>query len=63
MESDKKWIDMGAPMKAVIYLRRDFQQNSDIYKNTRFEIFWSVFNIAEKLSKEHSEEILNVRGL
>ena len=50
-------------MKAAIYLRQDFQKNLEIYKNTRFEIFWTVFNITEKLIKEHSGEILNVRRL
>ena len=67
MESDKQRIDMGvfmaSPMKAAIYLRPDFQKNSEIYKNTSFENFWSVFNITEKLVKEDSGEILNVRRL
>ena len=40
-----------------------FLTNSEIYKNTKFEFFWSVFNITRKLIKEHSEEILNMECL
>ena len=41
----------------------DFLTNSEIYKNAKFEIIRSVFNITQKLIKEHSEEILNLECL
>ena len=37
--------------------------NSELCKNTKFEEIESLFNITQKLVKEHSEEILNVRCL
>ena len=37
--------------------------NSEMFKNTEFEKIWSVFDITQKLIKEHSEEILNVECL
>ena len=36
---------------------------SEIYKNTKFENMWSLFNITRKLVREPSEEILNVKCL
>ena len=53
---------MASSMKAVTHLQPDFFVNSEIYKNTRFENVESVFIITQKFKKEHSEEILNVRG-
>ena len=54
---------MASSMKAAIHLGPDFLRNSGIYLNTRFENIENVFNIIQKFIKEHSEEILNVRGL
>ena len=54
---------MTSSMKAAIYLGPDFLDNSEIYKNTRFEKIENAFNITQKLIKEHSEEILNVKTL
>ena len=54
---------LASSMKAAIHLGSDFLTNSEIYKNTKFEKNWSVFNITEKLIKEHSEEILKVECL
>ena len=50
-------------IKAATHLGPDFLTNSEVYKNTKFENIWSVFNITRKLIKEHSEEILNVECL
>ena len=36
---------------------------SEIYKNTKFENMWRLFNITRKLVREPSEEILNVKCL
>ena len=49
--------------KAATHLGPDFPVNSEIYKNTRFEIVENVFNITQNLIKDHSEETLIVRGL
>ena len=54
---------MTSSMKAAIHLGQDFLENSEIYKNTKFENIENVFNITQKLLKEHSEEILNVKPL
>ena len=54
---------MASSMKAANHLGPYFLMNSEVYKNTRFENIDNVFNITQKLMKEHSEEILNVRGL
>ena len=60
-------IDMGIVFSSVDKSRHPpwsgFLTNSEFYKNTKFEIFWSVFNITRKLIKEHSEEILNMECL
>ena len=37
--------------------------DTEIYKNTNFEEIECLFNITQKLTKEHSEDILNVKGL
>ena len=50
-------------MKAAIHFGPDFLTNSEVHKNTKFENIWSVFNITQKLIKEHSQEILNVECL
>ena len=54
---------LASSMKAAIHLGPDFLTNLEIYKNTKFEKIWSVFNITQKLIREHSEEILNVKWL
>ena len=54
---------MTPSMKAAIHLGPNFKSNSEIYKNTKFEDIESVFNITQKLVREHSEEILNVKCL
>ena len=54
---------MTSSMKAAIHVGPNYVSNSEIYKNTKFEDIESVFNITEKLVKEHSEEILNVQWL
>ena len=54
---------MTSSMKAAIHLGQDFLENSEIYKNTKFENIENVFNITQKLLKEHSEEIMNVKPL
>ena len=41
----------------------NYKSNSEIYKNTKFEDVESVFNITQKLVRERSEEILNVKCL
>ena len=50
-------------MKAAIHLGPNYVSNSEIYKNTAFEDFESVFNITQKLVMEHSEEILHLKCL
>ena len=40
-----------------------FLKTLEIYKNTRFENIENVFNITQRLIKEHSEEILILRDL
>ena len=54
---------MSSSMKAAIHLGPNYLANSEIYKNTKFEDIESVFNITQKLAKEHSEEILNVNTI
>ena len=54
---------MTSSMKAAIHLGPDFLENSEIYKNTRVENIKNVFNISQKLLREHSEKNLNVRSL
>ena len=54
---------MTSSMKAAIHLGPNYESNSEIYKNTKFEDIESVFNITQKLVKENSEEILNVKCL
>ena len=48
---------------AAIHLGQDFLENSEIYKNTKFENIENVFSITQKLIEEHSEEILNGKTL
>ena len=43
-------------MKAAIHLGRNFQENSGIYKNMKFENIENVFNITQILVKEQSAE-------
>ena len=50
-------------MKAAIHFGPDFLTNSEVYKNTKFEKIWSVFNMTQKLIKDHAEGILNVECL
>ena len=50
-------------MRAAIHLGPNYLTNLQIYKNTNFEEIESLFNITQKLVKEHSEEILNVKCL
>ena len=47
---------LASSMKAAIHLGPDLLTNSKVYKNTKFENIWSVFNITRKLIKEQSEE-------
>ena len=54
---------MTSSMKAPIHLGPNCVSNSEIYKNTKFEEIEIVFTIAQKLVKEHSEEIMNVKFL
>ena len=54
---------MTSSMKAAIHLGRNFQENSEIFKNMKVENIENVFNITPKLVKEQSEEILNVKTL
>ena len=49
---------MTSSMKADIHLGPNYLSNSEIHKNTKFEDIESVFNITQKLVREHSEEIL-----
>ena len=42
---------MTSSMKAAIHLGQDFLENSEIYKNTKFENIENVFNITQKLLK------------
>ena len=41
----------------------NYLANSEIHKNTKFKEIESLFHITQKLVKEHSEEILNVKCL
>ena len=54
---------MTSSMKAAIHLGRNFQENSEIYKNMKVENIENVFNITPKLVREQSEELLNVKTL
>ena len=54
---------MSSSMKATVHLGSDHLQHLEVYKNTNFEEIQSLFNITQKLTKEHSEEILNVRTI
>ena len=54
---------MTSSMKAVIHFEWNFQENSEIHTNMKFENIENVFNITQKLIKEQSEEILNVKVL
>ena len=54
---------MTSSMTAPIHLGPNYLANSEIYKNTKFENIESVFYITQKLVKERSEEILNVKCL
>ena len=54
---------MTSSMKAAIHLRPNTKSNSEICKNTKFEDIESVFNITQKLVREHSEEIQKVKCL
>ena len=50
-------------MEAAIHLEPNYLANVEIFKNTKFEEIESLFNITQKLVKEHQEEILNVEQL
>ena len=54
---------MSSSMKAVIHLGPNYLANLEVYKNTNFEEIQSLFTITQKLTLEHSEEILNVRPI
>ena len=54
---------MSSSMKAAIHLGPNELANLEGYKNTNFEEIQSLFNIAQKLILEYSEEILNVRAI
>ena len=56
-------VFMSSSMKAAIHLGPNYVSNSEIYKNTKFEEIENLFNIAQKLVMEHSEEILSVKCL
>ena len=51
---------MSLSMKAAIHLGPNYLANLQVYKNTNFEEIQSVFNITQKLTLEHSEEIPDV---
>ena len=42
---------MTSSMKAAIHLGPDFLENSEIYKNTKFENIKNVFNITQNVDK------------
>ena len=54
---------MSSSMKAAIYLGPNYLANLEIYKNTNFEVFQSLFHVTQKFILEHSEEILNVHTI
>ena len=54
---------MSSSMKAAIHLGPNCLANLEVYKNTNFEDIQSLFNITQKLTLEHSEEILNVNTI
>ena len=47
---------MTSSMKAAIHLGPNFKSNSELKENTKFEDIESVFNITQKLVREHSEK-------
>ena len=51
---------MCSSMKAANHLGPNHLANLEVYKNTNVEEIQSLFNITQKLTLEHSEEILNV---
>ena len=51
---------MASSMKAAIHLGQYFLENSEIYKNTKFENIENVFNFTQKLTREHSDEDLGL---
>ena len=54
---------MTSSMKAAIHFGPNYVLNSEIYKNTKFEDIECVFNITQKLVREHFEEVLDVKCL
>ena len=50
-------------MKAPIHSGPNYFVNLEVYKNTNFEEIQSPFNIIQKLTLEHSQEILDVKPL
>ena len=56
-------MSLFSSMEAAFHLGPNYLTNSEIYKNTEFEEFENLFNIAQKLVMEHSEEILDVKWL
>ena len=54
---------MSSSMKAAIHLGPNYLANLEFYKNTNFDEIQSLFNTAQKLILEHSEEILNVNTI
>ena len=54
---------MTSSMKAAIHFGPDFHDDSELHKNMKFENIENVFNIIQKMMKEQSEEILNVKTL
>ena len=51
---------MTSSMEAAIHLGQDFLENSESYKNTKFENIENMFNITQKFTKEHSDEDLGL---
>ena len=47
-------------MKAAIHLGPNNLANLEVYKNTNFDEIQSLFHITQRLTLEHSEEILHV---
>ena len=54
---------MASTMKAAIHLGQSYIENLEAYKNTNFEEFQNLFGITQKLTLDHSEEILNVKPI
>ena len=44
---------MAPSMKAAIHMGSDFLENSEIYKNARFENIENVFIVTQKLVKQY----------